>query len=328
MNTLVLRKPRCLSIESRPEPQPFPGEVLLTVVACAICRTDAVMWWQGHRDLVFPRVLGHEICARRHGDPVGQYYAVWPGNACGTCSRCRSGNEHLCQSMRITGFHRDGGFGELLSASEKNLLPVPSALSPELAALAEPLGCAVHALGRSRVSAGERLLVYGAGTLGLFLASSASVRGAKVSIADPDPEKLIKSRDLQRCFNISPCFTSDGSLPQEADVVINATSSPDALADGLERLAPGGRYCLFSGLRGHDAYPAELINGIHYREAELIGSYGCTRHDMRQALLLLEQYASAFSFLIKQRIGLHDVERVLPSVLEGKGFKSVITSYS
>lgn len=81
--------------------------VFLKVICCAICRTDAKMWRSGHRDLVLPRVLGHEIAGI---DPAsGQLYAVWPGQVCGTCDYCRTGRENLCEEMQIIGFHTDGG---------------------------------------------------------------------------------------------------------------------------------------------------------------------------------------------------------------------------
>lgn len=90
----------------------------VTVLRCAICRTDAKMWDQGHRDLVFPRVLGHEMVV---ADAHGQRYIVWPGKSCRTCGFCKTGRENLCEEMKITGFHHDGGF------AGQALLPADSA---------------------------------------------------------------------------------------------------------------------------------------------------------------------------------------------------------
>ncbi|MCG8566870.1 MAG: alcohol dehydrogenase catalytic domain-containing protein, partial [Desulfobacterales bacterium] len=103
MMRMVLRGIRQLEAEEFAAlPEPGPGQVKAEVLACAVCRTDAKMWDQGHRDLVFPRVLGHEMVVRDQG---GQIYMLWPGKSCGDCPHCRAGRENLCDDMEITGFH-------------------------------------------------------------------------------------------------------------------------------------------------------------------------------------------------------------------------------
>lgn len=87
------------------------------VLCCAICRTDAKMWEQGHRDLVFPRVLGHEMVVT---DQTDQKFIVWPGKSCGICRFCQTGRENLCEDMKITGFHTDGGFADQAVLPEKS----------------------------------------------------------------------------------------------------------------------------------------------------------------------------------------------------------------
>jgi len=325
MNSLMLSGRRRFSLGASPDPEPGEGEAVLRVEACAVCRTDAVMWDKGHRDLLLPRVPGHEICGRVYGAAPSSLQVVWPGIACGSCDMCRIGRENLCRSMRIIGFHRDGGFADCLVVPEANLLPVPSGITAEVATLAEPFGCALHALDRSRLRKGERVLIYGGGTLGILLALGAVAQGAEVLQVDPDLQKLEKGRSFRRSFHIGGGSVIDGQDAQDFNVVINATSACGSFSDGIHRLAPGGRYCLFSGLRGNEEYPASLVNEIHYREADLVGSYGCTRQDMRAALELLVLHEAELSFLIESRISLEQVQSVMPTVLEGKGFKFVIT---
>ena len=106
---LLLEKSGILNVEdSFPLPEPEEGFVRLKVLSCAICRTDAKMWQQGHRDLLLPRVLGHEIAGINEND--GKMYTVWPGQSCGLCNYCLAGRENLCEEMKIIGFHSDGGF--------------------------------------------------------------------------------------------------------------------------------------------------------------------------------------------------------------------------
>ena len=98
------------SVKQQPVPQ---GYSQFQVLCCAICRTDAKMWEQGHRDLVFPRVLGHEMVV---SDKNGNRYVVWPGKSCGLCRYCRNGRENLCEDMKITGFHHDGELDDIQDA--------------------------------------------------------------------------------------------------------------------------------------------------------------------------------------------------------------------
>ena len=79
------------------------GQILARVLCCAICRTDAKMWEQGHRDLIFPRVLGHEMVVQiQNQDQNQQAYIVWPGKSCGQCKYCKGHRENLCEDMEIT----------------------------------------------------------------------------------------------------------------------------------------------------------------------------------------------------------------------------------
>ena len=106
-----------------------PGMIRLKVRYCGVCRTDAKMWNEGHRDLVLPRVPGHELIA---DDDAGRSFAVWPGQTCGRCQYCTSGRENLCHAIQIMGFHFDGGFSNDLLAPVDSLIPVPQPLPPRL----------------------------------------------------------------------------------------------------------------------------------------------------------------------------------------------------
>ena len=151
MKALELTETKRLKLRDLPIFEPEEGQVAIKVTRCALCRTDAKMWKSGHRDLVLPRVLGHEFCGIREDDK--KRYVIWPGKACGRCFHCRSGYENLCKDMLILGFHENGGLSEYVSVSEQSLIPLPEKLSDDLACMAEPLACAINALeiGRAHV---------------------------------------------------------------------------------------------------------------------------------------------------------------------------------
>jgi len=320
MKTVVLTGRQQLELVDRPTPVPQENEVIVRMVAAAICRADAKMWRSGHRDLVMPRVLGHEVCGSIDEAP-GKLFAVWPGNACGVCNQCRNGRENLCPAMQITGFHRDGGFAEFLAAPRSSLIEVPKGLCASIASLAEPLACAVHAIKLCSIRRADRVLIYGAGALGILLAVAAVNRGANVVMTDPDEQKLAGSSDFRSRYAIE---TDKPDVHGRFDIVFNATASADTLASGIRRLEPGGRFCLFSGLGSEPESPASIFSELHYRELELVGSYGCTRQDMRDALRLLARYGHDLDFLIERTIRLEEVATVMETVLSGAGFRQVI----
>jgi 2-desacetyl-2-hydroxyethyl bacteriochlorophyllide A dehydrogenase len=320
MKALVLTGREQIELVERDLPVPEDHEVCVRVAATAISSTDAKMWRSGHHDLVIPRVLGHEICCSFDEAP-GKLFAVWPGKACGTCNQCRSGRENLCAEMQITGFHRDGGFAEQLVVPRSSLLEVPKGISSSLAALAEPLACAVHGIKQSCIRRADRVLIYGAGTLGILLAVSAVNRGASVAVTDPDTVRLSKSTPFRNRYAIE---VHEDTTSTGFDIVLNATASPETLDTGIRHLEPGSRFCLFSALGEMPECPATIFSELHYRELELVGSYGCTRQDMRDALNLLARYGQDLEFLVEQTISLDKVPSVMSKVLEGKGFRQVV----
>jgi threonine dehydrogenase-like Zn-dependent dehydrogenase len=143
MKALSLMEKENLTFRDFPKPTAVDGEILLKVSFCSICRADAKMWKYGHRDLILPRILGHEIAGIC--EETGERFVVWPGLSCDVCPQCISGRENLCKKMEIMGFHRDGGFAEFVSVPAESLVPVPDSLPLEIASLAEPLACGINA---------------------------------------------------------------------------------------------------------------------------------------------------------------------------------------
>ncbi|RXK87834.1 alcohol dehydrogenase [Chlorobaculum sp. 24CR] len=320
MEALILTGKEKLEFGERELAVPEDHEIAVRVAAAAICRTDAKMWRAGHRDLVMPRVLGHEVCGAIDEAP-GRLFAVWPGSACGSCSMCRSGRENLCPEMKITGFHRDGGFAGQLIAPRSSLVEVPKGVGASLAVLAEPFACAIHGVKQSSIRRADRVLIYGAGTLGILLAVAAINRGASVAMIDTNAEKLARSAAFRNRYTID---ADKPDAQEKFEIVLNATASADTLESGIRRLAPGGRFCLFSGLGGVPESPATIFSELHYRELELVGSYGCTRQDMRDALGLLSRYGHDLGFLVERAIRLDEAPAVMETVLAGTGFRQVI----
>jgi propanol-preferring alcohol dehydrogenase len=188
MRAMLLDRPGTpLRPADLPDPEPGPGQVLLRVRACGICRTDLHVADGDLADPKLPLVLGHEIVAAvvrsgpgaarfRPGDRVGVPWLAWTD---GECGYCRSGRENLCDRARFTGYHFDGGYAEYTVADERYCFALPPGL-PDVEAA--PLLCAGLIGYRSLRAAGdaERLGIYGFGAAGHLVAQVARHEGRRV----------------------------------------------------------------------------------------------------------------------------------------------------
>ncbi len=316
---MVLTGRRCLEIrENNKMTEIREGELRLRVLFCAICRTDAKMWDQGHRDLVLPRVPGHEMAVV---DNRGDRYVVWPGICCGTCGHCLAGRENRCERIRILGFHRDGGFASEIDVPEGSLIPVPKSLDAAIACFAEPAGCIVHALEGCPVEQNARFLIYGGGTMGLLAALRIQAAGAKPTVIEKSGEKIRAARFFLNATGIS-CVTD--TRESAFDAVINACPDTEAFAGGLQKLKKGGRFVFFSGLTKNTILDAALVDLIHYHEITIAGSYGLAPADMQRAVGFLDAWQPVLQTLIQDIVRPEAAPGLMPRVLCGEGFKYIL----
>jgi len=178
---------RPLRAAETPRPEPGPGELLLAVQACGVCRTDLHILDGDLPDAKRPLILGHEIVARvaAAGPGVARFAAgqrvgvPWLGWACGECRYCRTGRENLCDRARFTGYHVDGGYADYAVADARFCLPLPTEYDDLDAA---PLLCAGLIGYRALVATGaaERLGLYGFGAAAHIVAQVARHQGRRV----------------------------------------------------------------------------------------------------------------------------------------------------
>ncbi len=298
---------------------PAEDEVLVRVEVTGLCRTDLKIIRHGHRDLVLPRIPGEEVVGRiiARGAAVddfevGDRVYVYPGIWCDRCAACRQGAQNLCREMRIMGFHRDGGFAGEVLAPARSLIPVPDALDPDTAVLAEPLSCCLNALELGRAEPGAQVGIWGAGPAGLLLARAARAMGAAAINIEPDPRR--------RSF-------ADGlPAPEDRrfDVCIVAVGAPEAYQDALAHLAPRGRLVVFSGLLPQaDGVPLSF-NQLHYYEQTLVGAYGCAYRHGVQALAWLADGTIPVADMISHRLPLSDLETALRLVEKRESIKVLL----
>jgi L-iditol 2-dehydrogenase len=298
---------------------PRDGEVLVRVALTGVCRTDLKLIRVGHRDLVLPRVPGEEVVgtiaekgAGVAGLECGDRVYLYPGQWCGSCPACRSGAENLCRSMRIMGFHRDGGFAEYVTVPAQSVIPLPEEIPFEAAVFAEPLSCCLNALELAGLKPGMTVGIWGAGPAGTLLQRAARARGAEAVNIEPDARR----RDAVGGI--------ESGRGRTFDVAVVAVGAKAAYEEAIARLGPRGRLVVFSGLPPADDRIAVSLNPLHYHEQTLVGAYGCAYRHGVAALNLLTGGAVPVADLISHRLPLDRLEAALDLVATRQSMKILL----
>ncbi|MDT7717955.1 MAG: L-iditol 2-dehydrogenase [Pseudonocardiales bacterium] len=282
MRTAVLREPGHVVIEQRPIPQAGPGEVLVRVSAVGVCGSDTHYYEHGRigRFVVeAPLVLGHEAAGEvTELGPgvtrlvVGQRVSIEPGVPDLTCGQCLAGRYNLCPNMRFFGTPPvDGAFAEYVVVHQAFAHPVPPSVSDDAAALLEPLSVGIWACMKARVTAGSRVLVTGAGPIGLVSVAAALAFGAtEVVVSDVNPVRLALAKELGATTVIDVRETSVTDLHRPPEVLLECSGHPPAIGEAIRALDRAGRAVLV-GMGGDEILLP--LSVIQEREIELTGTF-------------------------------------------------------
>lgn len=250
MRAAFLDAPHRIAIRETPTPEVGEHDVLVRLTSVGLCGSDVHFWEHGRvGDLVVeePLILGHEaagVIAAVGGavDParVGERVAVDPQRPCRRCRACLGGRYNLCSDMRFPSAPPvHGAFAEYLAAPADLAFMVPDGMSDDEAALLEPLSVGIAAVRKAGAGAGSRVLVTGAGPIGVLTAAAACASGAtEVVVSDP----LATRREVALAHGATSVLDpTAGPLPEERfDALVDASGAPRAIDAGLRALRPGG----------------------------------------------------------------------------------------
>jgi L-iditol 2-dehydrogenase len=331
------------AVETVPVPEAEPGGFLLQVEACGLCGSDLRTLRGGHRKVVFPWIIGHELCGRlvevgsSYGGPwqVGQRLAVGPIVYCGTCDFCQEGRYELCENYREIAQAWPGGFADFVAIPPEAvrlgaIRVVPEDVDPAFAAITEPISSSLNAQEKGQVSLGDTVMIIGAGPVGCIHIALARARGAhKIFIADIVDERL----RLAEAFEPDATINSDEidvveevrrlTSGKGADVIVTATPAPIAQVQAVEMARKGGRILLFGGLPKDKSKPGVDMNIVHYNALHLIGTTIFAPRHHRQAVDLVTSGHFPVDKLVSHRFALADFVEGANMALEGKVLKAV-----
>lgn len=321
-------------VQDVPEPVPAGGGVVLKVEATGLCRSD---WhgWQGHDPgIVLPHVPGHELAGTIAA--IGPEVSGWQVGdrvttpficACGRCEQCAQGHHQVCPNQLQPGFDHWGSFAEYVALpfAEVNLVRLPEALDFDTAA---GLGCrfatsfrAVRQVGRIR--AGESLVVFGCGGVGLSAVMIAAAGGARVIAVDTNPGALALATRYGAVATVAAGSGGSGrDLVEElreltdggADVTMDALGSNQLVQDALRSLRPRGRHLQVGLLPDGVRLDVSRLIG---QELAWLGSHGMAAHGYPELLELVADGTLRPAELVTRVIGLEQAPAALAALSDG-----------
>lgn len=249
----VLYAPHDIRIEERPVPRPGPGQVLIEIKAVGVCGSDVHYYEHGRIGSYVvrqPLILGHEsagvivnVGEGVNTSRVGERVAIEPGIPDGVCEQCRSGRYNLCPNVRFFGTPPvDGAFTNYVTIPESFAYTLPDQMSDEEGALIEPLSVGLWACRKAQLQGADRLLITGAGPIGLLAMKVALALGAtQITMTDVSPQRLEMARKLGATRTVNVVETSLATVGVEADALVECSGNQKALVGGIRSLRPAGK---------------------------------------------------------------------------------------
>jgi L-iditol 2-dehydrogenase len=341
--TVFLVGPERLELREVAVPEPGPGELLVKIGAATTCGTDVKVFRRGGhpRMLKVPTPFGHELAGTvvavgpagrgaerwKIGDPV----VVANSAPCGSCRYCEADKQNLCTDLE----YLNGAFAEYILVprrfAESNTWPLPDGVSFEVAALTEPLACVLHGVAACDLAEGADVVVYGAGPIGLLFVAALASLGHRVTLADPNPERLRvgkklgaeNTREIQRGGGQAENVVSSARDVPGFDVAIDATGVPEVWSDAIDSVRPGGLVNLFGGCAPGTSVALDT-HRVHYSEITLKGVYHHRPKTVREALGMLARGAFDARLLLTVEKPLEELEEALRGMMRKEYLKVVM----
>lgn len=320
MKCAVLYGPFDLRLEERPIPEISHNEVLIKVKVAGICGSDVHFFDGSHPYRNYPRIHGHEFSGivEKIGEEVenvnvGDHVVVEPLIYCGKCYPCRIGKHNCCVNLRVIGAHVDGGFAEYVKVPSHLAHKIPTDMPFDLAATCEPYSIGYHSTHRAQVTDIDKVLVLGAGAIGLTAIDFAKLAGAAVYVAEVSPFRQNMARKFGADVIIDPSKVDTVNRILEltngefASVVIEATGNTKVMENTENLVAAGGRIVI-AGLTNEKV----AFTGIKFtnREMTILG----TRNSAGEFPAVIDAIASGIThseILITKRFPFSDVVKAM-----------------
>lgn len=308
-----------LAFETLPDPAPGEGQVVVKVARCGICGSDLHMTEDPAYGCQHGDVLGHEFAGEVvalgrevEGLKTGDLVSVIPLKSCGHCDHCRKGEVQWCAEFGLQG----GGYAEYALTRPNQCIKLPGDLSLADGAIIEPLAVALHGVNLSGMKAGDKVLVLGAGPIGLAVAFWARRMGAaRVAVQDiadfQQQRALDMGADVFVVDPADPVGSAGRELGGKADVVFECVGIPGLIAQAVDQVKPRGTILLLGLCTRPDTLNTFAMLS---KEVRLVTSAFFTRQEYEAALDALAEGAIEPRLLVTGTISLAEVPEVFESL--------------
>jgi 2-desacetyl-2-hydroxyethyl bacteriochlorophyllide A dehydrogenase len=325
---------RTIAVEEREKLELRQGEVRIAVAYVGICGTDLHIY-HGDMDsrVTMPATIGHEMSGTIaelgpgvEGWAVGDAVTVMPLSWDGTCPACRAGNEHICQNLDFIGIDSPGALQQYWNVPASTLVKLPSEISLRDAALVEPVAVAVHDVRRSKLGAGDKVVVIGAGPIGVLIATVATAFGAEVVVAEIDGTRRSAAEDMG-LVTLDPSTVDQVAWVNEwtgdagADVVFEVSGAAAAVlgATGLAKVR--GTVVVVAI---HPTPRPMDLHRVFWRELTILGARVYERRDFERAVELVAEGAIPSQKLITRVVALAEVASAFEALEAGQAMKILV----
>ncbi|MEZ4901416.1 MAG: zinc-binding alcohol dehydrogenase family protein [Spirosomataceae bacterium] len=301
MKAIILNKPGELELTERANLDEIrDGQAIVKIKRIGICGTDYHAFKGNQPFFSYPRVLGHELGAEvvalggslaNAALKIGDKVAVEPYIHCRQCQACKEGYINCCENLQVLGVHTDGGMTEYLAIPFEKLHPSAQLGFDELA-LVETLGIGLHGVNRAQIIPNDKVLVIGAGPIGLSAAQFSQIKGATVAVADRVESRLafVKENKLAHQFILTEAELTaelvrtyfEGQLPT---VIIDATGNKESMQNAFQLIAHGGKIVYLGLFQGEVTFNDP---NFHRTEISLLASRNALPADFRTIIALME----------------------------------------
>ncbi len=324
MKAVRITQDHQISVIETTIPAVADDEVLVKPTCCGICGTDLHILKHGFVGTNYPVIPGHEFAghvaaAGRNVKNLkaGDFVAVDPNVVCGGCRWCRAGRPNLCIHLTPIGVGRAGAAAEYVAVPNRNAFKVNESIGSDVAALIEPLACALHAIDSAQGIRDRQVLVLGGGTMGLLIAIAAKHWGAgKVTLADPATAKLDIARNVGVDVAVQPSELGD----ERFDVVFEAAGVPAALKQGLQSVEKTGAYVQV-GVHDQHAEASFVPFKLYEQEFRFIGSNSCA-DKFGAAVELMPDIRDKAKVLVGESFPVWNFDEAAQSMQAGKSIKT------
>lgn len=327
MRAVLLPRPGEISVTDVDDPVPGEGEVIVGVARVGICGTDLHIVKGEFPPTPFPIIPGHEfagtvVALGPDADEklLGQRVAVDPSLFCGRCAQCRRGRGNLCADWGAIGDTVNGAFAQYVAVPAANCYRMPDSMTFAQGAFVEPVSCAVHGVRRLGVEAGERILVMGAGPMGLIVAQLLTAAGAVVSVVDRVAPKARAALELGAA---EAAASLEELSTRRFDAAVDVTGAPAAISAALGALERGGRLQVF-GVAAAEARLEISPFSIYNDEITIVGTMAVL-NSFDAALDLVARGVVNVDALLSHSYPLEDFPAALDAVASGAALKAQVS---